>query len=418
MKRALSLLPHLPRMRLYCSGFRSFSSNLATSICKQIKYSGPISVAQYMKEVLTTPHAGYYVHKDMLGRQGDFITSPELNQMFGELIAIWFINEWSALGSPKSFRFVELGPGRGSLADDILKQFKHFEQIFKDVDMSFHFVEISKRLSNIQYETLCDGNLMDYLDEDNSEYYLQGSAKRNNVPLHWHRHIENVPRDKFTFYLAHEFFDALPVHKFVKSSKGWRELYVDVTPESNDELSLVQLQEETVASKTLIRNHETRSHVEVCPEGRTIISSIAKQIEKNGGAGLIIDYGHTGEKEDTLRSFKDHKLNDIFDNIGDADLTADVDFRFLLDNIESIDIQKSGPITQKEFLTNMGIELRLMILLQHCKDSAEKKKLTDSYKIMMDEKEMGERFKVLALSSKTRQTDSPITGFFSLTQNS
>ena len=156
------------------------------------------------------------------------------------------------------FRLVELGPGRGTLANDIVQTFQHFRQkIFGTTRMSFHFVEVSETLSKIQFNNLC-GKRLDWNEvggdwESNvkEECYQSGMSKFGDIEMHWHRDLDSVPDDGFTFFLAHEFFDALPIHKFVQTDKGWREIYVDVKPGSDNTLHFTQLPEATLATKLI-----------------------------------------------------------------------------------------------------------------------------------------------------------------------
>lgn len=169
----------------------------------RIKFSGPLTVYDYMKEVLTNPTSGYYVTKNVIGKQGDFITSPEISQLLGEMIALWTLNEWTRLGSPKPFQLVELGPGKGTMMHDILRVCK---QLKLDESISVHFVEVSDELSKVQGNKLCTS----IIKHGNKTCYQEGKTE-NNVPIYWHKAIQDVPKN-FTCILAHEFFDALPVH--------------------------------------------------------------------------------------------------------------------------------------------------------------------------------------------------------------
>lgn len=161
---------------------------LAKHIHQKIRIKGPLTVAEYMKEVLTNPMAGYYMHKDMFGDTGDFVTSPEITQMFGEIIAVWFLNEWQKMGSPKPVQIVELGPGfkfvmflrmlvnyyiflgRGTLSNDILRVFSHFKALHK---ASLHLVEVSPTLSDIQARQLCQETNP---SPENSTVYKRGNT--------------------------------------------------------------------------------------------------------------------------------------------------------------------------------------------------------------------------------------------------
>ncbi|MGH0166698.1 UNVERIFIED_CONTAM: hypothetical protein FKN15_050991 [Acipenser sinensis] len=174
--------------------------------------------------------------------------------------------------------------------------------------------------------------------------------------------MEDVPRG-FSIYLAHEFFDALPIHKF--------------------------------------QADEEREHVEVCPEGGVLVQRLTNRISEDGGAALIADYGHAGDKTDTFRGFRGHKLHDVLVAPGTADLTADVDFRYLR-RMTDERVLSFGPITQQQFLRNMGIDVRLQVLLRSCTDSSTRKQLVQGFDMMMNPEKMGERFKFFALVPHSR----------------
>ncbi|CAI9531951.1 unnamed protein product [Staurois parvus] len=195
----------------------------------KIKATGPITVAEYMREVLNTnPLKGYYMHHDMLGEHGDFVTSPEISQIFGELIGIWCVSEWISGGKSKSLNLVELGPGRGSLMSDILRVFNQFRYLLNTCDISIHLVEVSPKLSEIQALNLTE-NSTEAKYEDKSPCYKMGITK-TGLPINWYYNIQDVPSG-YTFYIAHEFFDALPIHKVQKIQDEWREILIDVDQE-------------------------------------------------------------------------------------------------------------------------------------------------------------------------------------------
>uniref|UniRef100_A0A8C8R5Q0 Protein arginine methyltransferase NDUFAF7 n=1 Tax=Pelusios castaneus TaxID=367368 RepID=A0A8C8R5Q0_9SAUR len=359
----------------------------------KIQSTGPISVAEYMREVLTNPAEGYYMHHDMLGERGDFITSPEISQIFGELIGIWYISEWMATGKPKTFRLVELGPGRGTLTDDILRVFNQLGSLFNKCDISVHLVEVSPKLSEIQALTLTGGKIQAELDVS-TPVYMKGISKVG-IPIFWYRDLQDVPQGN-GFYLAHEFFDALPIHKFQRTEKGWREVLIDIEPEVPDQLRFVLAPSATPATEYFIQAKEARDHVEVCPDAGILIQRLACRIQEDGGAALIADYGHDGTKTDTFRGFRNHKLHDVLIAPGTADLTADVDFSFLRTMTQGR-VATLGPIKQQEFLKNMGIDVRLQVLLQNASDQALQKQLIQGYDMLMNPQKMGDRFNFFAL---------------------
>nr|XP_060609938.1 protein arginine methyltransferase NDUFAF7, mitochondrial [Anolis sagrei ordinatus] len=383
----------------YFSSEKAAENNAMTPMLKhlvmKIKSTGPITVAEYMREVLTNPVKGYYVQHDMLGESGDFITSPEISQIFGELIGIWFVSEWIANGKPNKFQLVELGPGRGSLTSDILRVFNQLNSLLHKCDISVHLVEISSKLSEIQASVLTEGKIE---LQESCLTYMQGLTK-TGLPVFWYRDLNDVPGG-FNFYLAHEFFDALPIHKFQKTEKGWRELLVDIDPEALDKLRFVLAPSATPAAEAFIHDKESRDHVEVSPDAGVTIQKLAHNIEENGGAALIIDYGHDGTKTDTFRGFCGHKLHDVLTSPGMADLTADVDFSYLKRMAQGV--AALGPIKQQDFLRNMGIDIRLQVLLQNANDANNRNQLLRSYEMLMDLDKMGGRFNFLAMLPPSR----------------
>ncbi|OPJ72521.1 NADH dehydrogenase [ubiquinone] complex I, assembly factor 7 isoform B [Patagioenas fasciata monilis] len=361
----------------------------------KLRATGPVTVAEYMREALTNPGEGYYTRRGGIGESGDFVTSPEISQVFGELIGIWYISEWIAAGKPKAFQLVEMGPGRGTLTDDILRVAETSSLSSKENSgqgaQTVH-TEVSPKLSEIQAQMLTGGKVQS--NPEDKSVYMKGISK-TGIPIFWYRDIQDVPLG-YSFYLAHEFFDALPIHKFQRTEKGWREVLVDIDPEVPDQLRFVLSPSSTPATQNFIQPEETRNHLEVCPEAGVIIQNLACRIEKGGGAALVADYGHDGTKTDTFRGFRNHKLHDVLSAPGTADLTADVDFSYLRKMTQGR-TATLGPIKQREFLKNMGIDLRLQVLLQNSCDTATREQLLHSYDMLMNPKKMGDCFSFFAL---------------------
>ncbi|XP_061099199.1 protein arginine methyltransferase NDUFAF7, mitochondrial [Conger conger] len=372
-------------------------------LTSKIKATGPISVAEYMREVLTNPVLGYYVKNDMLGADGDFITSPEISQIFGELLGIWCVSEWMAAGKPKEFQFVEFGPGRGSLASDILRVFSQLRVVLGGATVSIHLVEVSPRLSELQARSLT-GDRNQVFASENAPAYRQGTTS-TGLPISWYRSLDDVPKG-FSIYLAHEFFDALPIHKFQKTERGWREMMVDIDPEDAARLRFVLVPAPTLASTTLIQAGESRDHVEVCPEGAVVIQKLSTRIVEDGGAALMADYGHDGTGTDTFRGFRGHKPHDVLSAPGTADLTADVDFGYLR-RTAGDQVACFGPIAQRTFLQNMGIDTRLQVLLRNCRDASTRAQLIRGFDMLTNPAKMGDRFKFFALLNHNRLAPPP-----------
>ncbi|EDM02800.1 similar to PRO1853 homolog, isoform CRA_a [Rattus norvegicus] len=389
-------IPSIWRRKCFSSGNEPAESNHVTPMLRHLMYkiksTGPITVAEYMKEVLTNPAKGYYVHHDMLGEKGDFITSPEISQIFGELLGVWFVSEWMASGKSTAFQLVELGPGRGTLTADILRVFSQLGSVLKTCDISIHLVEVSQKLSEIQALTLTEETVPLERDAE-SLVYMKGVTK-SGIPISWYRDLKDVPTG-YSFYLAHEFFDVLPVHKFQKTPHGWREVFVDIDPQSPDKLRFVLAPCATPA-EAFIQRDERREHVEVCPDAGVVIQELSQRIASTGGAALIADYGHDGTKTDTLRGFYEHQLHDVLTAPGTADLTADVDFSYLRRMAQGR-VASLGPVEQRTFLKNMGIDVRLKVLLDKAGDPSLQQQLLRGYDMLMNPQKMGERFHFFAL---------------------
>ncbi|XP_021109390.1 protein arginine methyltransferase NDUFAF7, mitochondrial isoform X2 [Heterocephalus glaber] len=440
----------------------------------KIKSTGPITVAEYMKEVLTNPakgkaeavsdvmikslqvldtewqstalglakrrgrhlsfasqreytwdlgaggSQGYYMHRDMLGEKGDFITSPEISQIFGELLGIWFISEWMATGKNVAFQLVELGPGRGTLMGDILRVFSQLGSVLKNCDISIHLVEVSQNLSELQALTLTEAKIP--LEQNpESLVYMKGVTK-SGLPISWYRDLQDVPKG-YSFFLAHEFFDVLPVHKFQKTPQGWREVLIDIDPQVSGKLRFV-LAPCVTPAQAFLQHDEIRDHVEVCPDAGVIIQELSERIALTGGAALIADYGHDGTKTDTFRGFCGHELHDVLIAPGTADLTADVDFSYLRRMAQG-KVASLGPTEQQTFLKNMGIDVRLKVLFNKSDEPSVRQQLLQGYDMLMNPQKMGERFNFFALlpherlhgrshhinACQSRPSASPVAGF-------
>lgn len=255
--------------------------------------------------------------------------------------------------------------------------------------------------------------------------------------VYWYQRIEDVPKE-FSIILAHEFFDALPIHKLQKEGNIWKEILVDIDPTDQNKFRFVSSRNETPISKlySALQMDDNRKHVEISPETDIILKHIVKRLEEFGGFGLIMDYGHLGEKEDTFRvsylnlfrthkipitfysielqAFKQHKLHDPLIDPGTADLTADVNFHEMKKLLEEDNrLVTFGPVEQGTFLTKMGGKERLDVLLSSCEES-QKESLISGYDMITNPQKMGSRFKFLSLFPyvlKDHLTKFPVNGF-------
>ncbi|KAL8251278.1 hypothetical protein R6Q59_034971 [Mikania micrantha] len=361
----------------------SEDSELVKHLKSIIKFrGGPISVAEYMEEVLINPKAGFYINRDIFGAEGDFITSPEVSQMFGEMVGVWAMCLWEQMGQPNRVNLVELGPGRGTLMADLLRGASKFENFIQSINI--HMVEVSPALKKIQKTTLkC--NHEDGADENTATTFT-------GTPISWYSTLEEVPIGVPAIIIAHEFFDALPVYQFQKASRGWCEKMIDVGEDSK--FRIVLSPQPTPATLYLLKRFKWArteeltklEHVEVCPRAMDLTQTIAKRISSDGGGALIIDYGLDAIVSDSLQAIRKHKFVNILDDPGSADLSAYVDFPAIKNSAEEVseDVCAYGPITQSQFLGNLGINFRVEALLQNCTDEQAESLRTGYWRLVGD----------------------------------
>ncbi|MBB4198504.1 methyltransferase [Rhodoblastus sphagnicola] len=346
--------------------------DLGAEIREIIAHDGPISVERFMALALTHPSKGYYTSRDPFGAAGDFITSPEISQMFGELLGLWAADLWERIGAPPELRLVELGPGRGALMSDFLRAARVAPGFFDALDV--HLVEASDKLADRQSEALA------------------GCGR----PVSWHRTIDGVPPGPAIF-IANEFFDALPVRHYIKTPEGWRERLIGLDHEGRLAYGLgVEVEPFLKAAA------EDGEILEINAAAQRVMSQIASRIVEQNGALLAVDYGYlrTGFGE-TLQAIKAHEFVDPLAEPGQADLTTHVDFSALSRAARSAHAETHGPVTQGRFLIDIGIVQRAEALASRADEHERARidaalgRLTD-----MEETGMGALFKVLAVTRR------------------
>jgi len=314
------------------------ASPLETEIRRRIALAGPMPVRQYIALCLTHPEHGYYTTRDPLGRDGDFITAPEVSQIFGELVGLWAASLWQAIGAPENVRIVELGPGRGTMMLDAMRA-ANVVPAFRDAPV-VHLVEASPAMRVRQEATL----------------------KGIQAPILWHDSFEEVP-DGPAIILANEFFDALPVHQAVRQINGWYERMVGINEQGNLAFSIAdeQLPLFDQLLPPAVRTASLGSVYEWRPDNLAL--EIGRRIMRQGGGALIIDYGHLESAAgETLQAVGRHSFTDPLGTPGQVDLTAHVNFEALRLAAESMGVRTHGPLDQAEFLRRMGIDRRAAAL--------------------------------------------------------
>ena len=351
---------------------------LAADLIRRIEAAGPMSVSDYMAACLSDPKHGYYTRNDPLGRTGDFITAPEISQIFGELIGIWCFSVWQEMGSPSRFILAELGPGRGTLMADILRAVR-LRPAFSDAAV-VALVEINENLKVAQQDT------------------LRGLAN----PI-WVDRSEALP-DGPMIVVANEFFDALPVRQFVRIDNGWAERMVGLG--QSGDLVFGLRPTDGNPSTTVAPASEQGSTfpvgavVEIRPTAETIARQLAVRIADTGGASLVIDYGHSAPAfGDTLQAIRQHQYDDPLAHPGMADITAHVDFDALA-RAATEGGAEARPITnQASFLNAMGITIRAE-LLSNGQAPPGRAEIGSAVERLTGPDQMGYLFKVLAFGSR------------------
>ncbi len=303
----------------------TIDGSLADRLARAITLAGPISVAQYM----AAANAHYYATRDPLGAGGDFTTAPEISQMFGELIGAWLADLWTRAGQPP-VAYVELGPGRGTLAVDALRVMAK-----AGLTPPVHFVETSTVLRAAQADRVADAT--------------------------WHDDLSSLPSDTALLVVANEFFDALPIRQLVRGADAWHERLVAC----QDTLFLPirgNAVPETIIPPALTKA-SPGAIIETSPASVAIMRDLAARIVAQGGAAIAIDYGYEGPAiGETLQAVQAHAYANPFEAPGERDLTAHVDMATLAAAAEATGAVSHGPVTQRAFLTALGIEARAAAL--------------------------------------------------------
>ena len=313
---------------------------------------------------------GYYMKKNPFGKEGDFITAPNITRLFSEIIAIWVLTFWKSIGSPKKFNLLELGAGNGEMMKVIIETLKNFPECFDNCNFQIH--EKSEFLKKRQQLNLKSENIT----------WIDDIKINNSYP---------------TVFLANEFFDALPIKQFFKRKEGWVERFVNFKDEKNAEFNEQPINIKDIDKDLGFEISKDQEIIEYSPSSFEYLKDISNLIKKNDGGILIIDYGYLNLKmEETLQAIKNHKHSNILEDIGDSDITYNINFNLFKRFIDQFDDLNFIITNQKKFLTSMGIIQRAEIISENIPFS---KKSDLFYRIrrLIDEKQMGELFKVMLI---------------------
>ena len=343
--------------------------------------SKDLPLDQFIEFALYDKDKGYYMKKNPFGKEGDFITAPNITRLFSEIIAIWVVTFWKSIGSPKKFNLLELGAGNGEMMKVIWATLKNFPECFNSSSFLIH--EKSDFLINNQKENL------------------------KLEKISWIKDIKQVNSHP-TIFLANEFFDALPIKQFFKKKENWVERFVDLKEENKAEFKEQLIDIKKIEQQLNFEISKNQNIIEYSPGSFEYLKNICNLIKKNDGGILIIDYGYLNSKmHETLQAINNHKYSNVLEDIGDSDITYNINFNLFNKFIEQFSDLNSIVSNQKKFLTSMGILQRAEMVSENIPFS---KKTDLFYRIrrLIDEKQMGELFKVMLIKKSKNKFN---TGF-------
>jgi len=350
---------------------------LKERMTRHITMNGPLPLAEFMHWALADKTHGYYQTQNAFGREGDFITAPEVSQMFGELIGIWAIKAWHSLGKPNPFNLVELGPGNGTLMSDLLRATKIDPDFATAANVAM--IETSDRLITEQQKAL-----------------------KGYEHVRWHKSLDDIA-DLPIVLIGNELLDALPPRQYVKHDEDWFERGIGV--DESKALVWVAIPTNKLEKSALPNGHEEEpngSILEISTIRESFVQRVAERIAKNSGAALFIDYGHVQSSYgDTFQAMMQHEYTDPLLSPGEADLTSHVDFEPLIKMARQSGCSIMPIMTQGEFLLALGL-LERAGHLGAGKSQAEQTRITREAERLALPHEMGDLFKVFAFCSCDR----------------
>ncbi|AFX98398.1 hypothetical protein A1OE_196 [Candidatus Endolissoclinum faulkneri L2] len=339
---------------------------------QRVEADGPIALSEVMKDTLTHPCFGYYATRNPFGSLGDFVTAPEISQIFGELIGLWAAVIWQQIGSPRKVNFIELGPGSGIMMADALRA----SQLVPDfhVALDLHLVENSLALRKIQKNLLA-----------------------RYAPT-WHNDVYGLPCGP-SIIIANEFFDTMPITQLVRSRLGWHERRLSFDQQTNMPTWTIMPEISHLANllhPKVLNSAQPEDIAEVSSVSLSLADALARRLVSEGGVALVIDYGYCNSAVgDTLQAIKEHKFVDILKNLGESDLTAHVDFAALSAVVNRAGAIVYGPLTQGNFLLSLGIIQRTYNLMKES-NHKQARNIEAAMVRLIHSNEMGSLFKVVA----------------------
>ena len=347
---------------------------IETKIKDLIKKSGPISLSRYMEICLWDDENGYYTSNQVLGRHGDFITSPEISQTFGELIGLWALSFYQKFIDHKRLCITELGSGRGTLLRDAIRTISMVTK--NKVDLDITILEKSERLIALQKENL------------------------KNKNIKWISDIKGLSFEP-QIIIANEFFDALPINQYVRNNEGWYEKKITT---KNGKLCFTLGNKIWVPSNSIFSNFKIGDTLEHSEQTISIFSNICNHLIRYDGVLLVVDYGNISGIGDTLQAVNNHKFRSILEKPGQSDLTSHVNFKLLKEIAIKKNLYVSPVKEQQNFLLELGIKERLKSLTKNVSSTIAERVETE-VKRLIDPDKMGSLFKVIAITKTKRHLE-------------
>jgi len=339
----------------------------------KLKKNCELSLDKFINLSLYNKNSGYYMKKNPFGKKGDFITAPNISRLFSEMIAIWTISFWESLGSPKKFNLIELGSGNGEMMRILIESFKNFPLFLKSCNFIIH--EKSPRLIKIQKQKL------------------------NKSKVIWISRINKVKKNP-SIFIANEFFDSIAIKQFRKKENKWYEKYVKLENQKKTSFFEKKVDIKKIEKKINFKISKNQNFIEYSELSFEYLKVISKMIKINSGGLLLIDYGYLGKKmKNTLKAISNHKFDNILDNIGNVDITHNINFILFKQFIKKQGGLENNLTTQKNFLTKLGIKDRAEII---SKNENFLRKADIFYRLnrLIDKKQMGNLFKVMLIKNK------------------
>ena len=344
----------------------SGDGDLRARLARRIREAGPISLAEYMEAALWDKQHGYYATHAPIGAAGDFITAPEVSQVFGELIGLWCADLWRKMGAPGTVLVCELGPGNGTLMKDFLRAARVAPEFRRAIRL--HLVERSPALRALQQKTLAEAD-----------------------PV-WHERLDQLPPGPLLL-VANEFLDALPIRQFERRKDGWHERRIGI--DAQGDLAFVS---DPAPAEAPLPDWPESSVAEICPEALALAQALGSRLKHQGGAALFVDYGYfPGAPGDSFQAVSRHRRFDPLKEPGSADLTAHVDFATFAQAAAKAGARVWGPAAQGDFLTALGLAERAKRLAAG-KTTPESQAIAAACRRLIEPAQMGSLFKVLALT--------------------